>query len=141
MEKMDVVSLVMGRNHGKPERLDPSDQEIIGDFRKAVWMKGLFGLFTGICLGVLVAPYARRFVGPHSNVATPLGLGALFSTIGSGIAANRESHTLTYAMFKRQETLKAVHAAEAAKHRDRVEKERTTGRLQKKKSDDDDWTL
>jgi hypothetical protein len=118
---MDVVSALMGRTHGRPgPDLAPDDKMALAEFRRAIWQYGFFGLFTGLCTGVLAAPYMKRFIGPHSNVATPLGFGALFSTLGSAMAAEKQSQSISYAMFKRQESMKAFNLQEQEKRRERL---------------------
>jgi FtsH-binding integral membrane protein len=91
-----------GRTGGR-SGLDPHDEVAFREFRRAVWQFGGVGLVGGMCLGVFIAPYARRFVGVHSNVAVPLMCGALLSIFGSAVAANEHTHSLQYALFKRRE--------------------------------------
>jgi len=117
---MDVVSALKGRTHGRPgPELATEDKLAFAEFRRAVWRSGFLGLFTGLCTGILAAPYMKRFVGVHSNIATPLGFGALFSMFGSAIAAEKQADNLTYAMFKRQESMRAFQQQELEKKRDR----------------------
>lgn len=118
---MDIVAALKGRSHGHPGPDLPNDDKVaLAEFRQAIWRYGFLGLFTGLCAGVLAAPYMKRFIGPHSNIATPLGFGALFSTFGSAIAADRQTPNITYAMFKRQESMKAFNQEEQRKRRDRL---------------------
>ena len=114
----NIASSLMGRTHGRPgPDMHPEEKAALEGFRRSIWQYGLVGLFTGACSGIILAPFARRFVGVHSNVATPLALAALFSTFGSAIAANRKSPELMYAMFKRQESMRAFRDEEDEKKR------------------------
>ena len=92
-------------NNSVPE-LDEHDKQVLGEFRRAIWTLGTLGFFGGLCVGVLITPYARSRIGVNANIAVPLASGVIFSMLGSGYAAKRHSHSLTYALFKRQESIK-----------------------------------
>jgi hypothetical protein len=95
------------KNMNSSEGEDSHERLVMAEFRSAIWQSGALGFFTGVCFGILAAPYSKRFLGVHSNVAMPLGCASLFSMFGSAIAANKHSPDLQYSMFKRRETLRA----------------------------------
>ena len=97
-----------GNNNGsqRPE-LDAHDKMVIGEFRRAIWKLGTLGLAGGLCLGVLISPYAKSRVGVNANIAVPLATGVVCSMLGSAYAAKEHTHSLTYALVKRQESIRA----------------------------------